>query len=89
MICLIISVIVIIYAAQVLNYAVHMFQQNGYKNRVHAAWVVKNYGRHFTRCFSTASAKKSRSREEPPKGDSPFALRNGLDEAPAGETRFP
>jgi UDP-N-acetylmuramoyl-tripeptide--D-alanyl-D-alanine ligase len=58
MICLIISVIVIIYAAQVLNYAVHMFQQNGYKNRVHAAWVVKNYGRHFTRCFSTASAKK-------------------------------
>lgn len=58
MICLIISVIVIAYAAQVLIYAVQMFQQNGYKNKVHAAWVIKNYGRHFTRCFSTAASKK-------------------------------
>ena len=58
MICLIISLIVIVYAAQVLLYAVHMFQQNGYKNKVHASWVVKNYGRHFTKCFSEGQAKK-------------------------------
>ena len=58
MICLIISLIVIIYAAQVLLYAVHMFQQNGYKNKVHTAWIMKNYGRHFTKCLAKEPAKK-------------------------------
>ncbi len=58
MICLIISLIVIIYAAQILLYAVHMFQQNGYKNKVHASWILKNYGRHFTKCFAEGKAKK-------------------------------
>ncbi len=58
MICLIISLIVIIYAAQVLLYAVHMFQQNGYKNKVHTAWIMKNYGRHFTKCLTKEPAKK-------------------------------
>lgn len=58
MICLIISIIVIIYASRVLLYAVHMFQQNGYKNKVHASWVLKNYGRHFTRCLKMEPAKK-------------------------------
>ena len=58
MICLIISLITIIYAAQILLYAVHMFQQNGYKNKVHIAWIRKNYGRHFTKCFSGGNAKK-------------------------------
>ena len=57
MICLIISLIVIIYAAQILLYAVHMFQQNGYKNKVHASWILKNYGRHFTKCFAEGKAK--------------------------------
>ncbi len=55
---LIASVIIIVYAAQVLRYSVHMFQQNGYKNKVHAAWVMKNYGRHFTKCLSPKPAKK-------------------------------
>ncbi|MCR5775131.1 MAG: UDP-N-acetylmuramoyl-tripeptide--D-alanyl-D-alanine ligase [Lachnospiraceae bacterium] len=58
MICLIISLVVILYATQVLLYAVHMFQQNGYKNKVHAAWAVKNYGRHFTKCLAKKPAKK-------------------------------
>ena len=58
MICLILSIILIIYASQILRYAVHMFQQNGYKNKVHAAWVIKNYGRHFTKSLSVAPAKK-------------------------------
>lgn len=58
MICLIASLIVIIYAAQVLLYAVHMFQQNGYKNKVHLSWVIKNYKRHFTKCFAEGKAKK-------------------------------
>ncbi len=58
MICLIISLIVIVYAAQVLLYAVHMFQQNGYKNKVHAVWITKNYGRHFTKCLAKEPAKK-------------------------------
>ncbi len=58
MICLIISLISIIYAAQILLYAVHMFQQNGYKNKVHAAWIKKNYCRHFTKCFAEGNAKK-------------------------------
>ena len=58
MICLIISLIAIIYAAQILLYAVHMFQQNGYKNKLHASWILKNYGRHFTKCFAEGKAKK-------------------------------
>ncbi|MCR5409622.1 MAG: UDP-N-acetylmuramoyl-tripeptide--D-alanyl-D-alanine ligase [Lachnospiraceae bacterium] len=58
MICLIIALIVIIYAAQILLYAVHMFQQNGYKNKVHAKWVLKNYGRHFTKSLSGKPSKK-------------------------------
>ena len=58
MICLVLSLIFIVYAAQILLYAVHMFQQNGYKNKVHASWVVKNYGKHFTRCFAEGNAKK-------------------------------
>ena len=58
MICLVISLMIIIYAAQVLLYPVHMFQQNGYKNKVHASWVIKHYGRHFTKCFAEGSSKK-------------------------------
>ena len=58
MTCLIISLVTILYASQVLLYAVHMFQQNGYKNKVHAKWVLSNYGRHFTKCFAEGKAKK-------------------------------
>ena len=58
MICLIISLIIIIYAAQILIYAVHMFQQNGYKNKVHLNWIKHNYLRHFTRSLSREPAKK-------------------------------
>ena len=58
MICLIISLIVIIYAAQVLLYAVHMFQQNGYKNKVHLTWIKNNYPKHFTKSLSREPAKK-------------------------------
>ncbi len=58
MICLILSIILILYASQILRYAVHMFQQNGYKNKVHAVWVVRNYGRHFTKSLSASPAKK-------------------------------
>lgn len=58
MICLIISLIIIIYAAQILIYAVHMFQQNGYKNKVHLNWIKHNYLKHFTRSLSREPAKK-------------------------------
>lgn len=58
MICLIISLITIIYAAQILLYAVQMFQQNGYKNKVHVAWIKKNYVRHFTKCLTSGNSKK-------------------------------
>ena len=58
MICLIISLIIIIYAAQVLLYAVHMFQQNGYKNKVHLNWIKNNYLKHFTKSLSREPAKK-------------------------------
>ncbi|MCR5746552.1 MAG: UDP-N-acetylmuramoyl-tripeptide--D-alanyl-D-alanine ligase [Lachnospiraceae bacterium] len=35
-----------------------MFQQNGYKNKVHAKWVIKNYSKHFTKSLDRSPAKK-------------------------------
>ncbi len=58
MMILIACVVIIIYGAQVLRYSVHMFQQNGYKNKVHVSWTLKNYGKFFVKCLSPKPAKK-------------------------------
>ncbi len=55
---IIISLIVTIYAYLVIRFGIHMFQQNGYKNRVHAKWINSNRLRCYIGPFDTTPSKK-------------------------------
>ena len=58
MVLLIISLIITIYAYFVIRFGIHMFQQNGYKNKVHLKWLRSNHMRLFTDALSTKPSKK-------------------------------
>ncbi len=55
---LIISVILTIYAFLVVRFGIHMFQQNGYKNKVHLRWIKENRFRIFKGALRPGPVKK-------------------------------
>lgn len=55
---LIISLILTLYSFRVILHGVHMFQQNGYKNKVHRKWIRENYLRCFTGALKSTPSKK-------------------------------
>lgn len=57
-IIVLISILLTIYSFLVLRFGMHMFQQNGYKNKVHAKWVNSNRIRIFRECLNPRPAKK-------------------------------
>ncbi|MBO4374153.1 MAG: UDP-N-acetylmuramoyl-tripeptide--D-alanyl-D-alanine ligase [Lachnospiraceae bacterium] len=58
MLLLIISLIITIYAYLMIRFGIHMFQQNGYKNKVHLKWIRANHLRCFTGPFDMKPSKK-------------------------------
>ncbi|MBR5376986.1 MAG: UDP-N-acetylmuramoyl-tripeptide--D-alanyl-D-alanine ligase [Lachnospiraceae bacterium] len=58
MLLLIISLVITIYAYLMIRFGIHMFQQNGYKNKVHAKWIRTSYIRCYTGPFDMKPAKK-------------------------------
>ena len=53
-----ISILLTIYSFLIIRFGMHMFQQNGYKNKVHAKWVNSNRVRIFRACLNPKPAKK-------------------------------
>ena len=55
---LIISLVITIYAYLMIRFGIHMFQQNGYKNKVHLKWIGTNRLRCYTGPFDVKPSKK-------------------------------
>ncbi|MCR5649575.1 MAG: UDP-N-acetylmuramoyl-tripeptide--D-alanyl-D-alanine ligase [Lachnospiraceae bacterium] len=55
---LIISLVITIYAYLMIRFGIHMFQQNGYKNKVHVKWINANRVRCYTGPFDMKPSKK-------------------------------
>ncbi len=58
MVLIVISLIFTIYAYLIIRFGIHMFQQNGYKNKLHAKWINANRLRCYTGPFDTKPSKK-------------------------------
>ena len=58
MLMIVISLIITIYAYLLIRFGIHMFQQNGYKNKVHLKWIRQNLIRLYKGALSTKPTKK-------------------------------
>ena len=57
-ILVLISMLLTIYSFLEIRFGIHMFQQNSYKNGVHAKWINSNRLRIFTECLNPRPSKK-------------------------------
>ncbi len=53
-----VSLIITLYSFLVIRFGIHMFQQNGYKNKVHLKWIRSNYLRCFWGAVKPGPVKK-------------------------------